>query len=421
MFLPLGDEPNPRGVPWVTYGLIAANTAVYLFVSLPLSAVQPDMGDPALARYIGVLLEQFGGRLSAAELLGQVSAYDLVVFTHGFRPAEPAVAALFTSMFLHAGFMHLAGNMLFLWIYGDNVEHRMGPFRYLLAYLATGVAATLFHTLFDAGSELPLVGASGAISGVLGFYFIWFPRNRVRLWIVLFPFFMQVVRWPARMVLGVYLFIDNVMPFLIAQGMEGGGVAYGAHIGGFPGRSGLGLVGRPPRCDKQAGGVSPGGLRRRAVTGRGRRRAGRGAALRRGGARLFQAHAGAVPAPAPGGGFNRAGDWLAANGHPAAALVVYQRSAGRSGRRACGRGAPRCGPGPAARARPADVRLSAPGGSVRPRPGTGHRRLRPEGAGENSPVTRERRPCVAAVALRDVVLHGSGRRILATRLAERTT
>ena len=325
MFLPLGDEPNPRGVPWVTYGLIAANTAVYLFVSLPLSVVQPDMGDPALARYIGLLLEQFGGRLSAAELLGQVSAYDLVVFTHGFRPADPAVTALFTSMFLHAGFMHLAGNMLFLWIYGDNVEHRMGPFRYLLAYLATGVAATLFHTLFDAGSELPLVGASGAISGVLGFYFIWFPRNRVRLWIVLFPFFMQVVRWPARMVLGVYLFIDNVMPFLIAQGMEGGGVAYGAHIGGFLG--GLGwawwagrrdVTSRPAEYRRAgyAGVPSPGEAVAALVA-----------------ARRFDAAASAyfrlTPEQSrrllPAEDSIALGDWLAANGHPAAALVVYQR------------------------------------------------------------------------------------------------
>ena len=325
MFLPLGDEPNPRGVPWVTYGLIAANTAVYLLVSLPLSAVRPDVGDPALARYIGVLLEQLGGQLSAAELLGQVSAYDLVVFTHGFRPADPVVTALFTSMFLHAGFMHLAGNMLFLWIYGDNVEHRLGPFRYLLAYLATGVAATLFHTAFDAGSELPLVGASGAISGVLGFYFIWFPHNRVRLWIALFPFFMQVVRWPARVVLAVYLFIDNVMPFLIAQGMEGGGVAYGAHIGGFLG--GLGwawwagrqeVASRPAeyRGAGYAGGPSPG----EAVAG------------------LVAARRFDEAAPAyfrltpeqsrrllPAADSMALANWLAAGGHPAAALVVYQR------------------------------------------------------------------------------------------------
>ena len=160
MFLPLGDEPNPRGVPWVTYGLIATNVAVYLLISLPLSGVRPDLGDPALAGCLRVLAEQLGGRLSETELLLQMSAYDLVVFTHGFRPADPAPAALLTSMFLHAGFMHLAGNMLFLWIYGDNVEHRLGPGRFLLAYLATGIAATLFHTAFDSGSELPLVGAS---------------------------------------------------------------------------------------------------------------------------------------------------------------------------------------------------------------------------------------------------------------------
>jgi membrane associated rhomboid family serine protease len=235
MFLPLGDEPNPRGVPIVTYGLIAVNVAVYLFIALPLSAVAPDLNDPALAHYVAILAEQFSGQLSESELLRQVSAYDLMVFSHGFRPAQPDLVALLTSMFLHAGLMHLAGNMLFLWIYGDNVEHRLGPLRFLLAYLLTGVAATLFHMTFDARSELPLVGASGAISGVLGFYFIWFPHNRVRLWIALFPFFMRVVHWPARMVLGIYLFWDNVMPFLITHGIGGGGVAYGAHIGGFLG------------------------------------------------------------------------------------------------------------------------------------------------------------------------------------------
>ncbi|MCY4600085.1 MAG: rhomboid family intramembrane serine protease [Acidobacteria bacterium] len=325
MFLPLGDEPNPRGVPWVTYGLIAANVAVYLLVSLPLSFARADPADPALAAYIGVLLEQFGGRLSAAELVGQVSAYDLVVFTHGFRPADPAVTALFTSMFLHAGFMHLAGNMLFLWIYGDNVEHRLGPYRYLLAYLATGVAATLFHTTFDAGSELPLVGASGAISGVLGFYFIWFPHNRVRLWIVLFPFFMQVVRWPARVVLAVYLFIDNVLPFLVAQGMEGGGVAYGAHIGGFLG--GLGwawwsgrreVAGRPAeyRADAYAPATSAGDAVAAQVAAR---RFGEAAPA------YFRLTPEQTRRLLPPEDSIALADWLASNGHPAAALVVYQR------------------------------------------------------------------------------------------------
>ena len=236
MFLPLGDEPNPRGIPWVTYGLIAVNTAVYLFISLPLSLVRPDANDPLLLEYVRVLLETLPrDRFVESEVVQQLSSYDLFVFDHGFRPVAPVPIALLTSMFLHAGFAHLAGNMLFLWIYGDNVEHRLGPVLYLTAYLVTGVAATLFHTVFDLGSALPLVGASGAISGVLGFYFVWFPHNRVRVWVFLFPFFMNVITLPARVVLGFYLVFSNLLPFLISQGMPGGGVAYGAHIGGFLG------------------------------------------------------------------------------------------------------------------------------------------------------------------------------------------
>ena len=108
-------------------------------------------------------------------------------------------------MFLHGGFMHLFGNMLFLWIYGDNVERRLGAIPYLFGYLATGVAATLTHALVFSSSEMPLVGASGAISGVLGFYFLWFPRNTVRMLVFLPPFLMQVFEIPARFVLGMYL------------------------------------------------------------------------------------------------------------------------------------------------------------------------------------------------------------------------
>ena len=137
-------------------------------------------------------------------------------------------------MFLHGGLFHLAGNMLFLWIFADNVEHRLGRVRFLAAYLGTGVAATLFHTLFASQSLLPLLGASGAISGVLGFYFIWFPRNRVRL-LFFFYFFVRVFHVPARWVLGFYVIVDNLLPFLASVGTQGGGVAYGAHLGGFLG------------------------------------------------------------------------------------------------------------------------------------------------------------------------------------------
>ena len=233
MFLPLGDEPNPRGTPVVTWTLIGVNVAVFLLVTLPLSTIQPAFDDPVLVDYVRALAPRLSGRMELEALLQQVSAYDLVVFAHGFRPAEPSVPALATSMFLHGGFMHLAGNMLFLWIYGDNVEHRLGRWRYLAAYLGTGVLATLSHAALDLDSAVPVLGASGAVSGVLGFYFIWFPRNRVRLWIMLFPFFMNVVYAPARLVLGVYLVIDNLLPLLASRATGGGGVAYGAHIGGF--------------------------------------------------------------------------------------------------------------------------------------------------------------------------------------------
>jgi membrane associated rhomboid family serine protease len=142
-------------------------------------------------------------------------------------------------MFLHGGWMHLAGNMLFLYIFGNNVEARLGSVPYLLVYLLTGVTATLFFAAFAPGSQIPLVGASGAISGVLGCYFLWFPRNRVKTFIFLFPFLMTTVLLPARLVLGVYLILDNLLPFII-NGGAGAGVAHGAHIGGFLG--GLGLA-----------------------------------------------------------------------------------------------------------------------------------------------------------------------------------
>ena len=233
MFLPLGDEPNPRGVPFVTYAIIAANVAVYVFVTLPLSSTAASLNDPALAEYVQVISRMIPEGVSLREVLSSISAYDLFTFTWGYRPADPHFFALLTAMFLHGGFMHLFGNMLFLWIYGDNVEHRLGSLPFLFWYLATGVAATLFHGLFDSSSALPLVGASGAISGVLGFYFVWFPHNRVRLWIFLFPFFANIILVPARIVLGIYLILDNVVPYAVSRGIEGGGVAYGAHIGGF--------------------------------------------------------------------------------------------------------------------------------------------------------------------------------------------
>ena len=231
MILPIGDAPNARGAAPVTWALIALNVAIYVLVNLPLGVQRADPRDPALTEYIDVMTEATRGQISPARLARETSAFDLFVFTHGFRPSNPTPASLIFCMFLHSGFLHLAGNMLFLWIYGDNVERRLGLLRYLFWYLATGSVATLFHALWAHDSPIPLVGASGAISGILGFYFLWFPRNRVRVLWFLPPFLMQVFEIPARIVLGVYLVLDNLLPFVLAGATEG--VAYGAHIGGF--------------------------------------------------------------------------------------------------------------------------------------------------------------------------------------------
>ena len=165
MFLPIGDTPKPRNfVPVVTWGFIALNLIVYLLVTFPLSVQAVDPRDPALLDY----LRHLGPRLPARIDLRGLSVYDLFVFEHGYKPAAPSLASLFSSMFLHGGFLHLAGNMLFLGIYGRNVEHRLGRIGYLVGYLGSGVVATLAFSLLTGPSWSPLVGASGAIAGVLG-------------------------------------------------------------------------------------------------------------------------------------------------------------------------------------------------------------------------------------------------------------
>ena len=223
MFLPISDAPNPPGRPLVTWALIAVNVAVYLFAAAVLGG-PVDPSSPAAQE----LLRDLGRGAVAPGL----THYDLFVFESGFKPAHASILTLFSSMFLHGGFFHLAGNMLFLWIFGDNVEHRLGRGGYLLSYLGTGAAATLFFAAMSPGSEVPLVGASGAISGVMGFYFLLFPRNVVNVFVLLFVF-AQVIRIPARVVLGGYIILSNILPAL-AEGSAGpSGVAYGAHIGGF--------------------------------------------------------------------------------------------------------------------------------------------------------------------------------------------
>ena len=327
MFLPLGDEPNPRGVPIATYALIGINVAIYLLVTLPMGALRPDLDDPVLAEYVQALMAQLGGRVSLDQLLAQVTAYDLVTFSYGYRPVDPSFLTLGTSMFLHGGFMHLAGNMLYLWIYGDNVEHRLGPGRFLIAYLGTGALATLSHAATDLGSVLPMVGASGAISGVLGFYFIWFPRNRVRVWVMFFPFFMNMFYFPARFVLGVYLILDNLLPFLATRAVEGGGVAYGAHLGGFV--AGLAYAWwserqevshqpteyETPSVSVDSDPSSVRGIRQRIIDG----------SYEAAAPDYFQLSAARTTRLLMPEDSIQFANWLANNQHPDAALIVYQR------------------------------------------------------------------------------------------------
>lgn len=238
MFLPLGDSPNPVGFkPWVNWALLAANVAVFVLVTLPLMGTGVSLDDPRVLEYLRALSERLPPGVSPAQLVQQMSAYDLFVFEHGFKPGAPEIVDLLSSMFLHGGFMHLAGNMLFLFIYGDNVEHRLGRPTYLFVYLGTGIVATLTFAMFDADSLVPLVGASGAISGVLGLYFVMFPRNVVKVFIGLFPFIFQILWIRARWVLGFYVIVDNLLPFI---GGAATSVAYGAHLGGF--FAGLGIA-----------------------------------------------------------------------------------------------------------------------------------------------------------------------------------
>jgi membrane associated rhomboid family serine protease len=241
MFLPIGDSPNPRDyTPWVNWLIIAANIAVFILVTVPLShqGVSPD--DPLLGEYLRAIANQIPSGVSIREVLAGISSYDLYTFVHGYKPGAPSVIDLFFSLFLHGGFLHLAGNMLFLWIYGDNVEHRLGRLGYLLTYLSTGAIATLFFSLFAGSSMIPLVGASGAISGVLGVYFLLFPRNKIKVFIALIPFYVDVLLMPSRLVLGIFLILDNLLPFLINHQSS---VAYGAHIGGFLGGLGIAYAG----------------------------------------------------------------------------------------------------------------------------------------------------------------------------------
>ncbi len=230
---PVGDENLPgRGLAWVTIGIIAANIAVFLLL-------QAASGDNAFTyAWSAVPLEiTTGVDLIRPEPL---PGTDFLI-PQGPGP-DPIFFTLLSSMFMHGGLLHLAGNMLFLWVFGDNVEHRAGHLLFLVVYLATGVAGSMAQIWSDPTSPIPTLGASGAISGVLGAYIVLYPGNRVTVFA--FRFLVQV---PALVAIGMWIVLQIISGFADATGV--GGVAYLAHIGGFAAGALVGLLlrARPDR------------------------------------------------------------------------------------------------------------------------------------------------------------------------------
>ena len=222
---PLKDDNPSHSTPIITAGLILANVVIYIY------QVSLEVGDGPGARAGQAFIEEFG--LVPCRLTGAChSALDL---------PSPTLT-IFSSMFMHGGLFHIAGNMLYLWIFGNNVEDTLGHGRYLIFYLASGVAAALAQTATGPSSTVPMVGASGAVSGVLGAYLVLFPHAYVTTLIVL-GFFFRLVKIPAVIVLGFWIVVQ-VITGLGSFGASGG-VAFFAHIGGFMAGMGLLFVLRP--------------------------------------------------------------------------------------------------------------------------------------------------------------------------------
>ncbi len=224
MLLPLKDDIPSRRFPFVTYSIIAVNIVVFMF--------EATMGKEQLQAFF--------------ELVAVIPA-EYTAFLRGEPvPLLKLLAAPFASMFLHGGWMHLFGNMWFLYLFGDNVEDAMGHSRFLLFYLLTGLAATVAHIFVNPLSPIPIVGASGAISGVVGAYFLMFPTARVLTLVPIF-FFVDIVLLPAVVFIGMWFLFQFWSGLLSLAVPHLGGVAWWAHIGGFI----AGLILAPIMREKQ--------------------------------------------------------------------------------------------------------------------------------------------------------------------------
>jgi len=216
--IPLRDD-NPTTIkPILCVSLIAANILVFIYQA----SLGVRFGELFVYRYAAIPAVLFGNQALPAEI-----------------QVLPTPFSLITSMFLHGGFMHLAGNMLYLWIFGNNIEDVMGHKRFIAFYLLSGLIAAMSHAMIDADSVTPMIGASGAIAGVLGAYLLLYPHAQV-LVLIPFGFFTRLMYIPAGWVLGFWFFIQ-LFSGGMSIGQRGGGVAWFAHIGGF--LAGMGLIG----------------------------------------------------------------------------------------------------------------------------------------------------------------------------------
>jgi membrane associated rhomboid family serine protease len=214
--LPLKDDVPSRSFPLFVVMLLAANVAAFLYqLSLDIGPAGPVRGAAQ------AFVMEFGA--VPCRLTGLCPSDD----------APAPLVTVFTSMFLHGGVLHIAGNLLYLWIFGDNVEDTLGHFRFLALYLLSGVGAALAQVVMNPESRIPMVGASGAISGVLGAYLFLFPRASI-LTLVTFGFFIRFVHVPALIVLGFWIVVQVIVGLSTYRaGADEGGVAWFAHIGGF--------------------------------------------------------------------------------------------------------------------------------------------------------------------------------------------
>ena len=220
--IPLRDENPVHSVPIITYLLIAVNIAVFIFQSM-----------------LGSYQEQF------------VYQFALIPNEVASFTSLDSIFDIFTSMFMHAGLAHIGGNMLYLWIFGDNVEDRLGSGKYLFFYILGGVIASAAHILTNPTSRIPTVGASGAIAAVLGAYLVLFPSQKV-LTLIPLGFWLRMTMVPAFVVLGLWFVLQFFSGVLALGGPDVGGVAFWAHIGGFISGVLFGLMFKKPEMDYPA-------------------------------------------------------------------------------------------------------------------------------------------------------------------------